>query len=121
MKISNLNIGFSASATLTDYCTYEITGEITAVLTNELGNKKTIDIGKLKVIYYHDGLFADTKKSDGEPDALRIFRDTEVYANDGGGTEFDLEDVYQEGYMYVVPLHHNNALNIYAYFDYCDY
>lgn len=119
MKISNLSIGFSSSATLTDINTYEITGDMSAILTDEEdGSKHTIDVGKIKVIYNHDGLFADTKKSDGEPDALRIFRDTEVYANCGEGTCFDLEDdVNEDGYMYVVPLHHDNALNIYAYFD----
>ena len=66
MKISNLSIGFSSSATLTDINTYEITGDMSAILTDEEdGSKHTIDVGKIKVIYNHDGLFADTKKSDG--------------------------------------------------------
>ena len=116
-----MNIGFNSSATLTDINTYTITGDISVVISgDEFGvtmERQVIGLDKLVVIYNHDGLFADTKKSDGEPDALRIFRDTETHANMGDGTEFGLEDMNQKG-LYEIPLHHDNALNIYAHFDF---
>lgn len=120
MLFSNLNIGFNSSATLVDDNTYEITGDISAVVTDiedEYDSfKKTVRIDRIKVIYNHDGLFRETIKADGNPDAMRIFRDTEVHANDNS-TEFNLAEC-MEGCETVVALHHDNALNIYATFMY---
>lgn len=120
MLFSNLNIGFNSSATLIDNNTYEITGDMSAVVIDVEDEydsfKKSVSVTKIKVIYNHDGLFKDTIKPDGEPDALRIFRDTELHAN-GTATEFNLAEC-TEGCETIVALHHDNALNIYATFMY---
>lgn len=88
--LKKLNIGFNADVKVVERNEFEITGDITMTVILDYDGfrsaPKQMDVGKLRVVYNHDGLLEHIYNGEPcVPDNILLFKDVETYVNKSHG------------------------------------